>query len=678
MQNKATLSISTVKVQNKKDCLDKAGKIMCLSNTKTVDLTAEELANYLNNGYSFFTSVFSNNVMTEVVLKDKNGKPLRDKNNNIKKRKSGYYTANQNNFEEQYVLALDIENDFNIEFTIEDAKEVLRKNDLDNYCLIYNTFSNQQPGKGYRFRIVFFLDRAITNHLDVKKYYYKLINLFKIENKDKLKDKKGKEPDFIYLTDTSCSTANHVYYPASEIVEVKDSVLNLDKIDISDISDEFIKKYSYKTIKAVKREKPTKKNSKKVENNLNIDKELLLDRLNTLIKDNFKPGEVIDVHDSYKEVKSRILISELLEVCVYENFLCILHNDTDPSAFIYEDQDGTEHYCCWACNIHLDIIQLLELLLQDSFITDMHVFNHIQAVSGCLIGSKYQTQTKAILLEQSNNVKLLNKATEKDYKRLNSYLNKRRLLQFYVELLAYATAKLPLMSMSKDNEEDVIIFVSTQHLADLLKYTYKNINRATISKKINILCSINLLEKVELSELKKEYREKSLEIKKAKNTVNHINYIRIKLLSSLNVSLLEVYGKIDTHTALGIRKDSLNRVGLAIAMGQEEADRIYVQNKKKVVVDTLFYKNMKREADKLMDKQGYFTEAQLVSEIDKKGNYAKTKGWTKEFKKKNVAIYLSQYITTNPALIRTKCNKEYRAKHSIPTSISSQSYIITY
>ena len=88
--------------------------------------------------------------------------------------------------------------------------------------------------------------------------------------------------------------------------------------------------------------------------------------------------------------------------------------------------------------------------------------------------------------------------------------------------------------------------------------------------------------------------------------------------------------------------------------------------------DKLFIKHMLKAVDELMAKQGYFTEKQLITTIDKKG---------KHFKKAEKELKFAQFeqiARDERNIISSYANKENREALNIPKKVKCNNKIYIY
>ena len=107
--------------------------------------------------------------------------------------------------------------------------------------------------------------------------------------------------------------------------------------------------------------------------------------------------------------------------------------------------------------------------------------------------------------------------------------------------------------------------------------------------------------------------------------------------------------------------------------GKEKAEEVFPQMTCELSKrDKLFIKHMLKAVDELMAKQGYFTEKQLITTIDKKG---------KHFKKAEKELKFAQFeqiARDERNIISSYANKENREALNIPKKIKCNNKIYIY
>lgn len=633
------LTLTTKQTHSKEQAKKWIGSMSIMQNEKAFTGTVKELAEKINDGHTIIPAILQENEVN----------------------KDGVFTKSRINFKSLQVIALDIENKENIQFTIEKAKELMIEKGLE-YNIIYSTFSNAEGNP--RFRIIFNLDKPVTCFYEAKAYMQSLANHFVTK-------------DGIILYDDKCIDPLRLFYNGIVTDINEDAITKIDTMDIGNI---IIKDTA----------KKTKVIQDKINDSIKTKRPLVIQReakanlsmldLISYINERVTEETEVDFENRYGYLVKLCKMSEVLDVYYNSKFACILpdHVETDGSAYIYMDDEyegkgGTYHetYHCWGCDKRLDIVQLFKELCN---LDDFTFFAIIEANTKLSIGSVYQKKGRKRIMDTQTYIR---KQLKIDSPKVYNYFKLRNLFGVLSELLQFGADHLSIKSLMEDKEE-LCFFLSTTKLAELMKEMQgRNITQQRASEKLNTLAILGVIRKIELKELRPDVREKAIEVMNKRCEYLYIKrHINFYVINYLTPELLKrIENMIDKNREIGAKAKNESNEQVARTQGQEFADAVFVQTKKKFKMEDDFFNILSRKAEQLMKSQGFFNESILIKEIDKKGNKYK-----KADKIKKVAIYLPQYIATvidegAYKILRTKCNKNVRAKLNVPVSISSFSYI---
>ena len=392
----------------------------------------------------------------------------------------------------------------------------------------------------------------------------------------------------------------------------------------------------------------------------------ILSRLNSNAANPYVSRDSEDVFT----LTSRLPLHELLGLPLNEKFRCILpgHEDKNPSASINQLEDGRYVYNCWSCigpGKYEDSLTVFRRLIGTEDVGQAIKF--IEQSLGINLQSEWQREMRERL---ENYIILLNSDYfEKEYPLLKQWLVKRRAFGVLQQYIQFSKELLLGESLSKDGRPT--FFISLRRASKrMLDYGMTGVSHQRLNVKLNYLVELGLIHKVPFEEMPKEVQIKALEAKKTvEESEGHVRYVQDYLMiPAYNETLFrnaeEILKKRETLRA---RSKGQSREQAINAHGKEIADMIYTQDvdRERSKRTAKFYANYKKAAERLLLKQKYFTEKQLLSKI---------RGYSASDKQ-----YLSGQCL--PRLIQElelevhRVNKEKRAIFDIPKKIASNTLI---
>lgn len=263
---------------------------------------------------------------------------------------------------EKHVAIVDIDNDAGEILTIKEAISLAEENGL-HITAIYTSFSHTEEHP--KFRIVFALDQAITDKATNEELHEALFSLFTKNN--------------THCADLSCSDFVRLFFGGKELICSDYTTMNTHDVILrtkKDTTGYTTKSMYEKMLRGEKVAPKTKKSSKKkpaVKEKAVKVKHPVIDMINKqdrmALRGMFKDMGV-DVPLLQEDLftwASHFDLSTLLGLPVGEFFRCIHtdHNDSDPSAMIYED-GGKQVYKCFGCMEKEHHENLIDIVMRET------------------------------------------------------------------------------------------------------------------------------------------------------------------------------------------------------------------------------------------------------------------------------------------------------------------------
>ena len=274
------------------------------------------------------------------------------------------------------------------------------------------------------------------------------------------------------------------------------------------------------------------------------------------------------------------------------NFCCILHNDTKPSASIFKTDSGVELYHCHSTNCGFigNIIQLvakLEHISRSDAIKKLSLDLNI----------RYEKDEKTVNM-LFDNIAALNDDIEYSHRDLYTLIYRylptlRELHYIAIENMYYA-----------NTQGGMMFSVSTNYVARRLGRADKKNTGADIS----LMCLLQLIDKIdldneEISDAFKKYIKDFQNGRPKYINIYSIPEYTYDKLSECNSMAKEVKEK-------NLRKRHFTYESVCNAFGQETADRVFPQVKNKHVrdIDSYLLETIKI----LLSRDGYFSQKSVM------------------------------------------------------------------
>jgi len=483
-----------------------------------------------------------------------------------------YCGGREETWKSQQMFMIDIDNNLTINQAIDKCKEV---NIIPNF--IYTSFSHTE--EHHKFRLVFILDKEVDEYDTAKKIQLYLMNIME-------------------YSDEQCKNINRFYYAGKNIVFNSGNVLNRDNIielskviNLDNVSSKVNKskkdservdnilngiEYNYNSLNimsTLSSETPTPSISKE---NYNIkaisnrDVKYLKDKINNI------PIE-FDNDAEFWHYIYRINMIELLELKHPKSFKCLFHNDHNPSASVFQNDDGVWLYKCHSkCkmpngkSLTLNNKQLIEKL--GNYKSEYKAIKFIKDIYNLSI-----KETEWSIEQKANLDGIIYKLDMNIFSELCPQTNKN--IRYVKELFSVMvhTAKDNVYGENYTNSDgDIIFFVSLTDLAKQMNVSLNHLNR--ISQRLSVLIYHDLVRKLDDDKIPELMLKKAQAISIDNKFPKRVNFYAIPswILEHLsNVELQGVKWKSNGYTIKGASYEMFYR-----GEGLEVAQNIYPQHKK--------------------------------------------------------------------------------------------------
>ncbi|AZV41997.1 hypothetical protein BAOM_1387 [Peribacillus asahii] len=495
----------------------RAGSISNRIIKNPVDISIEELAKNLVKGKTFIPAYF------------------REKEGIIKRNKEYWHS--------QEIIALDFDDGMTLDEAVKEFSNTA--------CFIYTTFSHTE--EKHKFRVVFMLDRIIHKIEEFDEIISGLIT---------------KYPQ----ADKHCTDCTRLFYGGKEIIllnynnrlVVNDYVKN--NPNDSGGTKKNLVIYPAKNTKQIQTNEC--KQGKETADNIELIQQRNIKELRAKIRT--KPKIVYNNFELFNYLKQQDLRA-YLGIQHKQNFLDIFHEESNPSASIYQSNKGNEHqlYKCFSTSHPFvgTIIQVTERLLECSILEVKAFLMELYQVE--IKESEQQKELKLVIdiykeLLQSDDLEEL-------YPNFYKVFNRYNYLQDMYVLLDLVKEYLP------SGEDPRLLFY---HSLDTLSKRF-NKSKSITHTRMNFLTFFELISKLNTNEIPKELYDSQLKSKRKKGH---------KYLNStyeLKIYGYEFFNRIDDMCALWIEKGcttkTMNYEGILRNFGRVEADRVFPQDKGKVI-----------------------------------------------------------------------------------------------
>lgn len=506
----------------------------------------------------------------------------------------GSHSRRKTNTNYQEAIALDIDNNNELFYmTIEQALQ--DKFIKENASFIYTTFSHTP--EHHKFRVVFMLDRTLTNCNQVEELIKTLLGMY---------------PN----ADTACKDGSRLFYGGKEYFEIDfNNKLNPYKV-VSKLPGDspIIERVEKQTESHEDKVKSTIKKPSKSKV-VNISEYEVSNRTCDLIKAG-KDDEVRERLSIYKQsLKSnanameyirRLDMGEVLGLPTNENFRDVTQEDDNPSTSIYLLDDiylytrqSSDPDKAFTGNL----IQVVAKLKNTSFIGAFDYLLDVMEID-FNVSERVQQLVKEIeiytTLLDSSELKESYPSIHKIFKDGRSY---------------YATDVIRILNIIKDNVIEVdgeIRLISQLTLAEFSRRIYGNTlekNTKRVGRVINLMANTEWITKIKFSDLPKDIQSKVIKFKKVNDKKRPWNVIEFKELGSDFFQLLNRLCEVMIDKRITV--SALTKESLALNYGQEHSDKIYVHDEGRtvskktmsIIEESLYFINEQLEANGYVEEQ---------------------------------------------------------------------------
>ncbi|WP_084757174.1 hypothetical protein [Clostridium sp. DMHC 10] len=561
----------------------------------------------------------------------------------------------EENWIQQQLFALDFDDGITI-------KQALNKCTELNILPVFGYTSFSHTKEKNRFRLVFCTDNVITDYKIAKQLQLTLMSIF-VECDDK------------------CKNLSRLYFGGRELIykgydnriDYKNIIqkyhINIDK-DISKASN--IKggekkpqdnNRMYNTHILSCGEKPPK--TQTIDNYYNI--KAIRERNAEYLKNKINNPHIILENNQafYEYIFKEINLGEFLEYQYPKSIKCLFHEDNNPSASIFQNEEGYWIYHCFSCGVSYNLLNIIEVL--GNFKSRPKAYKFIREIFNIEISeTEWQKEQKEILRE--NHKMLLSGELERQCP--TAYKNIKRNIKYLDQLFLIAEDNVYSEKFT-DNDDNVVFYASTKYICDKLGLS-KN-SAIEVSKKNVLFQYHNLLNKIADEEIPVDMLKRSQAIgaNNENKHMKHVNYFSIPSYTTILFNDIENQGKQwneNNYKMKGLSREMFYRTE-----GEEVANKLYPQykevydkkNKEVVKRTTTNISNVRTDLivtiifDTLKVKS-YVTDKEIIDELNSNEEVKTSKTEGERQLKKSIQEILDSYN-----LKRIRCNKKIKEQYGV-------------
>lgn len=544
----------------------------------------------------------------------------------------------------QQLFALDFDDGTTIK------KELERCEGFDiKPCFGYTSFSHRE--NHHKFRLVFCSNKVIKDINKAKKFQLTLMKIFD-------------------SCDIACKNPSRLYFGGKDLIyKGFDNMIDVDIL---------LEKYKEVLGREIDIEKKPHNNKDILYNTSNIvglktqtnrkyyNIKALRDRNSEYLKSKIgNPRIVLENNQAFFDYIKSYDLGGLLELNYPKSFKCILHEDNNPSAGIFVNEEGTHIYHCFSCGVSYNIINLIETLC--NFKSRPKAYKFIREIFNLeIMDNEWQRYQKEILDE---NLRTLRNGELRD-NCPKAYKNIKRNIRYLEELIRIAKDNVYSEKLT-DNDDNVIFFASTRYICKQLGMSPNSSKE--VSKK-NILFAYHyLINKLSNDEIPKDVLKKSqaLSIDSGNKKYKRVNYYSIPSFSTVLFKDIENQGqnwKDNNYKMKGLSREMFYRTeGSCVADWlYPQHTHVYDKDKDEVVKRTTTKKSdllvslIVKVIINQIDCKNYITEKEIVEELITKQDIRISKKELESQIKKSLQEILEGYD-----LKRIRCTKEIKEKYNV-------------
>ena len=383
---------------------------------------------------------------------------------------------------------------------------------------------------------------------------------------------------------------------------------------------------------------------------------------------NHDPIEFESVAEFWHYIYHNINMVELLEFNYPKSIRCLFHDDNNPSASIFQNDEGVWLYKCHSgsCGLTMNIKQLIEKL--GNFKSEYKAVEFIKTIYNLSI-----KETAWSIEQKANLDSILNNLSMGKFAELCPQASKN--IRYVREMFA------TLVSIAKENvygenytnsDGDIVFFVSLSRLARIMKVSPTNINR--ISQRIAVLVYHDLVRKLDDDKIPEVLLKKSRALSIDRGKDKRVNFYSIPSWVFEHLRGVEIQGEKWKQYGYTIKGTSYEMFYRAEGLGV--AQKIYPQHKKikvkstdhktgehkEIIIDRTTSKDSDAVVKKIVDSikhllkdKGYTTEKEIVYHLSKVFRWEMT-----EIQLRKMRGQLEKF-----GFKRIRVNKEIKEKYGV-------------
>jgi hypothetical protein len=569
-----------------------------------VDISVEELANELGNGKTFVPA----------TLKEANGVLRRS----------------IENWESQQIFALDFDEGLRLDEALKD--DFL----IENAAFLYTTFSH--TNEQHKFRVVFVLDYPVYEYQQFQNLMNKLLSLYP-------------------YADQSCKDGSRIFFGGAKVIKfnysnrLSEDVLS-EETPLQDI------KNNLSNMSCTRVHQSQNTLILRTDNNVQLIKErsiqALQERLN-ITPVTLSNNEVIDY------LKKQDLRA-FLGVQMTGNFIDIFHDESNPSASVYQSNKGNGHwlYKCFSSSHPFvgTIFHVVEKLLNCTTVQAKKFLMTLYEIT------LFETEEVLDFKESIDMYKELLRSEELEdihphfYKVFNRY---GHLMDLYL-----------LLDLTKEyitNESDprIVFYHSVRTLS-----SHFGRSVSATGTRLNFFTLFNVIYKLDEQQIPPDL----LEVQNKRKKKNGYQYRSSTY--EIPMYTYEFFDKIDNLCKIWIESGCTSRTisyeGILRTFGREEADRVYVQDQGKEVpkLNDEIVSEINRTALQQIEYKGWVTEKEILECLSEviKGSKDFKKGQFKRCIAEMLDAYELELVASNKKVkAELGITEEDMSKQSFPKII---------
>lgn len=542
----------------------------------------------------------------------------------------------KNNFQAQQVIMIDVDNNTTVELP-NGSKKIVKATGSDyipmsqmlndtfikqNASFMYKTFSYKADHEKYR--IVFILDKEVTESYIIEGIYKKLIIKY----------------PFI---DASCKDTTRLFFGGNELVEINydnelkvSSIVNeksLREIQVKEINskvctDDLTQVLQQATSKGTVAESMANINPNLTES-LKPTYQLILEGNDEEVRDRLKPYgdllnqyEIDSVETAYMFL-SKLNLRDVLGLPSTGTFLDIFHEENNPSASIIQLDNGTYVYKCFSDSAEFtggDIALVVGNILKTKDLNRKGFGKtYIKPKNGIKFNAvHYLVNIMGIVIVESEELKDLKRSIDFAISEFHSPALEYNYKETYKIIKNHIMEITELLRIFKENvtidlttkQPRLISWIGNRTLAKSIYNTDKiSSKQIKINKVTNLLALIGIVFKLDYTDIPEDLKVILEQVKKKNEYSRYVAVYEVKLIKAdFMEGVNEICKKLVSYNFTV--SQNMNRTSLINIMGKDIADKIYPQDKNFTVNHKLEKLKIPffRELLPLIEEYGYVPE----------------------------------------------------------------------